>query len=72
MLRSSRLFPYVTTLQWIVRNSSIDLPSEDLFGFERARQKYLEPLTKQVSLETDDYLDRDSSHSSERDLDFGM
>ncbi len=60
------------SLQWIVRNSSIDLPSEDLFGFERARQKFLVPLTTQLSLESDEFADYDSYAPSERDLDFGM
>jgi len=66
------ILSYLVTLQWIVRNSSIEIPSEDLFGFHRARQKYLVPLTTQVSLESDDFVDHDFYPPSERDLDFGM
>ncbi len=55
-----------------MRNSSIDLPSNDLFGFERARQKFLSPLTSQVSLESDDFEDHNLYSPSERDLDFDM
>lgn len=57
-----------------MRNSSLDLPSTDLFGFERARQKFLLPLSAQVSyeLELDDFVDHDLSCPAEGDLDFGL
>jgi hypothetical protein len=58
--------------QFIARNSSIDLPSNDLFGFERARQKFLLPLTAHVSLESEDLLERDIYCHSEGDLDLNM
>lgn len=58
--------------QLMARNSSLDLPSTDLFGFERARQKFLLPLSAQVSLELEDFADHDLSCPAEGDLDFGM
>jgi hypothetical protein len=60
------------TLQSIVQNSSIDLPCDDLFGFHRARQKFLLPLITQISLQSDDLAELDVHSPSDADLDFGM
>ena len=59
-------------MQSIVRNSGFNLPSDDLFGFERARRKFLLPLTTHVSLESDDLMDHDLQSLSEGDIDSGM
>jgi hypothetical protein len=60
------------TLQSIVQNSSIDLPCDDLFGFDRARQKFLSPLITQISLQSEDLAELDVHSPSDADLDFGM
>ena len=55
-----------------MRNSSVDLPHDDLFGFDRARQKFLLPLITHISLQSNELVDHDFHSPSDVDLDFGM